>query len=64
MEIILDLRKTVEENAASYYEKSKEAKKKLEGLQKAYEKTKQKIEKKKKIEPDLDKVFKEEEISL
>ena len=43
MRIILDLKKSPEENAAVYYEKSKSAKRKMEGLQAAYEKTKKKI---------------------
>ncbi len=65
MEIQIDLSKSLEENAASYYEKSKQAKKKLEGLQIAYEKTKQKIgEKRSKIKPDVEKIFKEGEHSL
>lgn len=37
--IILDIRKTIDENAAVYFEKAKKAKKKLEGAKKAIEKT-------------------------
>lgn len=38
-----NLRKSVQENAAEYYEKGKKAEKRLEGAQKAFEETKQKI---------------------
>lgn len=40
MEIRLDVRKSVEENAAAYFEASKKAKKKIEGAQAAVEKVK------------------------
>jgi len=39
MEIILDTTKSLEENAAGYFDKAKKAKKKLEGAKKALEKT-------------------------
>ena len=38
MEIVLDIRKTVEQNASDYFDKSKKAKKKIEGIKKALEK--------------------------
>ncbi len=40
MEIIIDVRKSVEENASSYFEASKDAKRKLEGAKAAVEKAK------------------------
>ncbi|HVP41550.1 MAG TPA: ribosome rescue protein RqcH [Candidatus Krumholzibacteriaceae bacterium] len=39
----VNLRKSIQENAAEYYEKSKKAEKRLEGAKKAFEETKQKI---------------------
>ena len=45
MKITLKLNKTVEQNAAEYFEKSKKAKKKLEGAVIAIEKSKKKLEK-------------------
>jgi len=45
MELEIDLEKSVEENASLYFDKSKKAKKKLEGLMKAIEATKGKLEK-------------------
>ncbi|MBT4540974.1 DUF814 domain-containing protein [Candidatus Woesearchaeota archaeon] len=47
MKIILKLNKTVQENAAIYFEKSKKAKKKLDGALEAIEKSKKKLEKEK-----------------
>jgi len=50
MQIILDIRKTVEQNAATYFDKSKKAKKKIEGIKKAltkFEKDKEEMLKKK-----------------
>ncbi len=44
MEIEFDLTKSVEENAAKYFEESKKAKKKLEGAKKAVAETKRKLE--------------------
>ena len=35
MDVSLDVRKTLEENAAAYFEKSKKAKRKLAGAEKA-----------------------------
>ncbi|MBU0471640.1 MAG: DUF814 domain-containing protein, partial [Nanoarchaeota archaeon] len=43
MRITLDFRKTVEQNASDYFEKSKKAKKKLKGAMKALLKTKEKL---------------------
>ncbi|MBU1199780.1 MAG: DUF814 domain-containing protein [Nanoarchaeota archaeon] len=43
MEISLDIRKSVEENAAEYFEKSKKAKKKIEGVEKAIDTYKKKL---------------------
>lgn len=45
MKINLDFRKSVEENAAEYFEKAKKAKKKRRGAKKALVKTKEKLEK-------------------
>ncbi len=44
MKIVLDLKKTPEQNAAEYYEKAKKAKKKLQGAHKAIEATKIKLQ--------------------
>lgn len=45
MEVEIDLRKGLEENASDYFEKSKRAKRKLQGLLKAIEATEQKARK-------------------
>ncbi len=45
MQIIIDLKKSIEENASVYFEKAKKYKKKLEGALKAYEKTKEELNK-------------------
>lgn len=45
MKITLDFRKTVDENAADYFEKSKKAKKKLKGALKALEQSRLKLKK-------------------
>ncbi|MCX6798673.1 MAG: NFACT RNA binding domain-containing protein [Candidatus Diapherotrites archaeon] len=45
MDLEIDLDKSVEENASAYFEKSKKAKKKLQGLLRAIEETKAKIAK-------------------
>lgn len=45
MRITLDFRKTVEENAADFFEKAKKAKKKAEGAKKALVKTKAQLKK-------------------
>ena len=44
MEISLDIRKSVDENATLYFEKAKKAKRKLEGAEKAVEKTKSQLQ--------------------
>lgn len=44
MEIEFDLTKSIEENAAKYFEESKKAKKKLEGAKKALAETKKKLD--------------------
>ncbi|MBI2664416.1 DUF814 domain-containing protein [Candidatus Woesearchaeota archaeon] len=44
MEISLDIRKTIDENAASYFEAAKKAKRKLAGAEKALEKSQQQLE--------------------
>ena len=54
MDIELDIRKTVEENAATYFEKSKKAKRKLAGVKEIIAKTRQKIQ-------DLEELHQEEE---
>ena len=51
MKIILDPKKSIEENATRYYDKSKKAKRKLEGLNVAIENTKKKILKLDKAKP-------------
>ncbi|MFC1648485.1 NFACT RNA binding domain-containing protein [Nanoarchaeota archaeon] len=43
MRIALDIRKSLEQNAAHYFDKSKKAKKKMKGAQEAIEKTKAKM---------------------
>ncbi len=48
MRVVLDIRKTVDQNAAIYFEKSKKAKKKVKGATKALEKSKANYEKEKK----------------
>ena len=48
--------KSIEQNAAIYYEQAKRAKRKLEGAQKALEETKKKLEK---LEKEKDRIFKE-----
>ncbi|MFH1240584.1 MAG: NFACT RNA binding domain-containing protein [Candidatus Diapherotrites archaeon] len=48
MDIEIDLRKSVQENASDYFEKSKKAKKKLEGINKAMPDVEKKIKKAKK----------------
>lgn len=51
--IIIDIKKSIEQNAAVYFEKAKKSRKKLEGAKKAFEKSQDKLnllnEKKKKI---------------
>ncbi len=44
MEIKIDLRKSIPENAKTYYERSKKAKKKIPGLKKAIESTREKLD--------------------
>ncbi|MBW3013337.1 DUF814 domain-containing protein [Candidatus Woesearchaeota archaeon] len=57
----LDLRKTVEQNAAVYYEKAKKAKKKIEGAQRALEDARNKLAAvQKEKEKELVKIEKEE----
>ncbi len=51
MKIVLDLKKSLEENANLYYEKSKRAKKKLEGVKKAYKISLKKLESIKETKP-------------
>lgn len=58
MKIILKIGKSVHENAALYYEQAKEARKKIEGLEKAIEETKKEIEKEKKREKEDKKLVK------
>ncbi|MBU0459211.1 MAG: NFACT family protein, partial [Nanoarchaeota archaeon] len=45
MQIEINLNKTVEENAGTYFNLAKKAKKKLKGAKEALEKTKQELEK-------------------
>lgn len=63
MEVTLDLKKTVDENASEHYEKSKKAKKKLEGLKVASEKTKNKIAAFKKKKENATLAVREKEIT-
>ncbi len=50
MEIELELKKSLEENAGTYFDKAKKAKKKIEGAREALEKAKKQLEKEKKEE--------------
>ena len=59
MNIILDPKKSIEENATIYYDKSKRARRKLEGLNVAIENTKKKILKLDKNKPKEKKKLKE-----
>ncbi|MFC1742033.1 NFACT RNA binding domain-containing protein [Nanoarchaeota archaeon] len=60
MKIIIDTKKSVEQNAQSYFEKGKQARKKLEGAKKALGISKKKLEKEtKEKEQNLEKVKKE-----
>ena len=52
MRIAIDISKTVEKNASDYFEKAKKSKKKIEGAKEALAKTKSKINKLKKSEPE------------
>ena len=45
MDIELDLDKSLEQNASAYFEKSKQAKRKLQGLKRAMSELQQKAEK-------------------
>jgi len=56
MDILLDLKKSVEENAAFYYEKSKKAKGKIPGIQKILVLTKKKLAK---VEKERDVILKQ-----
>lgn len=55
MKIKININKTIEQNAALYYEKAKKLKKKLEGAKKALERSKLKLEKLKKREIEIKK---------
>lgn len=44
MKVVLDVRKSVESNAADYFEKAKKARKKLEGAKSALERTREKLQ--------------------
>ncbi|MFH0798315.1 MAG: fibronectin-binding domain-containing protein, partial [Candidatus Woesearchaeota archaeon] len=61
MKVALELAKTIEENANYYYEKAKKAKKKIIGLNKAYAKTKEKVERLQ-LNMDVEKPKKEKKI--
>jgi len=66
MEITLDLRKTVEQNASDYFDKAKKAKKKIEGVKKAliqFEKEREKMLKEKEtaVSKEEDKIEKKED---
>src|SRR3989338_8598021 len=43
MEVLIDITKSVEQNAQGYYEKAKKAKKKIPGIKKAIEEQKKKL---------------------
>jgi predicted ribosome quality control (RQC) complex YloA/Tae2 family protein len=51
MKIKIDINKSIEKNAAEYFEKSKKAKKKIEGAKQALQKSLKKLEKLKKEKP-------------
>lgn len=59
--ITLNINKSLEQNAALYYEKAKKIKKKIEGAKKALEETKKRLEK---LEKEKAKEEKKEEIKL
>ena len=59
MEIILDTKKSLEQNASKYFDKAKKAKKKIEGIKKALEQFKK--EKKELLKKKEKAVSKEEE---
>jgi predicted ribosome quality control (RQC) complex YloA/Tae2 family protein len=61
MEVIVDINKSVEKNAADYYEKAKKAKKKLGGAEKALVESRQKLEKLKKEKDEILKKIKAEQ---
>ena len=44
MKVTINIHKSVQENAAYYYERGKRSKKKIEGAEKAYQQTLKKIE--------------------
>jgi len=60
MKIKIDINKSVEKNAAIYFDKSKKAKKKLEGAKEALERSKKKLAKLKKEKPKQEKKQKKE----
>ena len=55
MTITIDINKSIEQNAAIYYDKAKKIKKKIEGAQEALEITKKKLKKIEKIKAKIDK---------
>ena len=61
MEIIIDLNKSVDENAGTYFELAKKAKKKLEGAKEALEDSKKKLSQ---LQQQEDKFLQEEEKKL
>ena len=61
MKVALELAKTIEENANFYYEKAKKAKRKIVGLNKAYLKTQDKIERLK-LHMDVEKPKREKKV--
>lgn len=60
-EIILDIKKSIEENASDYFEKAKKLKRKLKGAEEALEKTKEKL-KKIELKKEKELIKKEEKI--
>jgi len=54
MQVTLELNKTVDENAASFYEKAKKGKKKLKGAMETVEKTEKKLKRLAKEEPVIE----------
>ena len=55
MTITIDINKSIEQNAAIYYDKAKKIKKKIEGAEEALEITKKKLKKIEKVKAKIDK---------
>jgi len=55
MKLVLDVKKSIEQNASVYFEKAKKARKKLEGAKEALEKSRKKLEKLIRKKEDIEK---------